>query len=419
MLARTHSILLLFAAFMLCSQAATGKTIAVGPTQAVTSLQAAVLQAAPLDTLLVYPGTYREGNILIRKSLILIGKDYPVIDGEGKHELFTVAATDVVIQGFRLVNTGAASIEDIAAIKGLDVQRMKILDNRFEQTFFGIHLSNSSNCLVEGNTLKGTFGVRSAQQVGNGIHLWKCHHVTIRKNTVTSHRDGIYFEFVTKSIVTGNTSHDNLRYGLHFMFSHDDEYVDNVFRQNGSGVAIMYTKGVIMRGNLFADNQGAASYALLLKDIADSRIVDCRFTNNTVAVYMEGSSRCTFSGSDFRNNGWALKIQASCDNNTLTQNNFVGNTFDVATNGSLSLNDLSANYWDKYDGYDLNHDGIGDVPFHPVSLYGMIVEHMPTAVLLWRSFLVFLLDRAEKIVPSVTPENLLDAKPAMSVYDRG
>jgi nitrous oxidase accessory protein len=77
------------------------------------------------------------------------------------------------------------------------------------------------------------------------------------------------------------------------------------------------------------------------------------------------------------------------------------------------------NYWDKYEGYDLDRNGVGDVPFHPVSLYGMIVEKMPTAVMLWRSFLVFLLDRAEKVVPAVTPENLRDDSPAMKFYDRG
>lgn len=395
------------------------RTIDVGPTRPVTSLLLAVQQAQPGDTIRVHPGTYREGNILIRKPLVLIGIGYPVIDGEGKHELFTVATTDVVIRGFRFVRTGTASINDIAAIKGLDAQRMKILDNQFEDTFFAIHLSNSTQCLIEGNVLRGTSGARAEQDVGNGIHLWKCDHVTIRRNEVQQHRDGIYFEFVTRSLVEGNVSHDNLRYGLHFMFSHEDEYRNNVFRKNGSGVAIMYTKGVIMEGNTFADNQGAASYALLLKDIGDSRVVDCKFLNNTVSVYMEGSSRCRFEGNEFRNSGWALKIQASCDNNTLTKNNFVGNTFDVATNGSISLNTLTGNYWDKYDGYDLDRDGTGDVPFHPVSLYGMIVERMPTAVLLWRSFLVFLLDRAEKVVPAVTPENLRDNEPAMKSYDRG
>jgi nitrous oxidase accessory protein len=405
--------------FLVARWPSVANIITVGQSHQWPTIQAAMVSAQPGDTLEVHPGTYREGNIIVGKPLCFIGIGYPVIDGEGKYEIFTVASPDVVIRGFRLINTGSASINDIAAIKGLDVQRMKILDNQFEDTFFGIHLSNSTQTLIEGNTMRGTSGARAEQDVGNGIHLWKSDHITIRKNKVANHRDGIYFEFVTRSVVEENYSYQNLRYGLHFMFSHEDEYHRNIFRNNGSGVAIMYTRGVTMTGNVFEDNQGAASYALLLKDISDSRIEGCRFRNNTVGIYMEGSSRCVLINNEFRENGWALKIQASCDNNTLTRNNFIRNTFDVATNGSLSLNALTSNYWDKYEGYDINRDGVGDVPFHPVSLYGMIVERMPTAVLLWRSFLVFLLDRAEKVVPAVTPENLRDEQPAMRSYDRG
>lgn len=394
-------------------------TIHVGQREAVKSLQTAIGLASPGDTILVHAGTYREGNYIIQKPLTIIGLSFPVIDGEGKYEIFTVAANDVTIQGLRMVDTGHASINDIAAVKGLDVQRMSILNNRFENAFFGIHMSNSRNCHIEGNTLTVTSTTKAEHEIGNGIHMWKSDHITIRRNTVQGHRDGIYFEFVTKSLVEENLSQRNLRYGLHFMFSHDDDYLNNTFLNNGSGVAVMYTKGVKMIGNRFEGNQGAASYALLLKDIGDSRIERCQFVRNTVAIYMEGSSRSSILENEFRQNGWAMKIQASCDNNIIAKNNFFGNTFDVATNGSISLNTITGNYWDKYEGYDLDRNGVGDVPFHPVSLYGMIVEKMPTAVMLWRSFLVFLLDRAEKVVPAVTPENLVDDFPAMKSYDRG
>ena len=53
----------------------------------------------------------------------------------------------------------------------------------------------------------------------------------------------------------------------------------------------------------------------------------------------------------------------------VTGNNFLSNTFDVSTNGSLVLNSFNYNYWDKYEGYDLNKDNIGDIPYHPVSLF--------------------------------------------------
>ena len=101
----------------------------------------------------------------------------------------------------------------------------------------------------------------------------------------------------------------------------------------------------------------------------------------------------------------------------MRQNNFLGNSFDVSTNGNLVLNTFDGNYWDRYEGYDLNRDNIGDVPYRPVSLYGTIIERMPTAVLLWRSFFVFLIDRAEKAMPAITPENLKDNSPSMKPHD--
>ncbi len=69
-----------------------------------------------------------------------------------------------------------------------------------------------------------------------------------------------------------------------------------------------------------------------------------------------------------------MRIQVSCMNVTVEKNNFLSNAFDISTDGSLVLNSFKRDFWDKYDGYDLNRDGIGDVPYGPVSLYSMIVE---------------------------------------------
>ena len=128
---------------------------------------------------------------------------------------------------------------------------------------------------------------------------------------------------------------------------------------------------------------------------------------------MEGASRIEMNKNLFKGNGWALKIQASCMDIALTNNNFMNNTFDVGTNGSLVLNTFNHNYWDKYEGYDLNKDKIGDIPYRPVSMYSMIIEQNPSAMILFRSFMTTLLDKTEKILPSLTPENLKDNQPLM------
>jgi nitrous oxidase accessory protein len=233
----------------------------------------------------------------------------------------------------------------------------------------------------------------------------------IENNHITGHRDGIYFEFVTASHIKKNISEKNIRYGLHFMFSHNDHYIENTFRDNGAGVAVMYSKKVFMERNHFEENWGPSSYGILLKEITDGVVNNNTFLKNTVGIHMEGSSRMDIRKNIFKNNGWALKVQASCDDNTFQFNNFYGNSFDVATNGTMMLNKFLNNYWDKYDGYDINKDGIGDVPYHPVSMYAMIVEQNPNTLIVMRSFMVSLLDKAEKAIPSLTPENLVDNKP--------
>ena len=390
-------------------------TIRVGPNETVKSITKAIALAQPSDTLSIQPGTYREGNIILEKSIAIIGVDYPVLDGENKYEILTIHANKVIIQGLKFINTGVASINDLAAIKVLESSGLKILNNKFENTFFGIYLANSSQTWIENNELKAE--AEAEHQIGNGIHLWKCEFITIHGNKIQGHRDGIYFEFVTNSLITNNYSEGNLRYGLHFMFSNNDEYRNNTFVNNGAGVAVMYTKGVKMINNTFEHNWGSSSYGLLLKDIRDSFVTGNVFVKNSVGIFMEGSSRIELKQNVFSANGYAVRLQASCDDNVFEQNNFSANTFDMVTNGSLVLNTINHNYWDRYEGYDLNRDNIGDVPYRPVSLYGTIIERMPTAVLLWRSFFVFLIDRAEKAMPAITPENLKDNSPSMKPHD--
>ncbi|MFN4080438.1 MAG: nitrous oxide reductase family maturation protein NosD [Saprospiraceae bacterium] len=389
--------------------------IEVSPKGPVTRIRDAVERANACDTIVVRSGLYKEGNLLLRKPLTLMGMGGPIIDGEHKCELFTVAAPNVTIRGFVLRNSGRSNMEDWAGVKCLDAHYAHICDNVLENTFFGIHLSNSDYVLIENNQLS-TYAEQE-YELGNGIHLWKCAYARIFNNQIRGHRDGIYFEFVTHSAIRFNLSEENRRYGLHFMFSHDDQYFDNIFRNNGAGVAVMYTRRVKMYRNRFTDNWGASAYGMLLKDISDSEIFDNTFSGNTSGVYMEGSSRCRFQRNTWTHNGWAVKIMASCDDNNFEQNNFMANSFDLSTNGSVVLNRIDGNYWDKYQGYDLDRNQIGDIPYRPISLFSILSERIPPAIMLWRSFLTLIMDNIERAIPAVTPENLKDNQPAMRAYD--
>ena len=407
---RPFSLVLLLALLAPCAVRAQ-TTLTVGPTGAVRTLTEALDRAVPGTDIRVQPGVYREPTLRVDTPVSITALGEVVLDGEGERTILRVTADSVTIRGLTFRNVKASFVEDRSALLVEGASGCRILDNRFDDVFFAVYLAEVSQCEVIGNTFRGPDV--SEARAGNAIHLWYSRFVTVRDNDILGHRDGIYFEFVEDSIVENNLSQGNLRYGLHFMFSDRCTYTDNTFRDNGAGVAVMYTQHVTMTGNVFADNWGPAAFGLLLKEITDSEISGNTFARNTVGLYAEGSNRMQIAENTFESNGWAIKIMADAMQNELTRNNFVGNSFDVGTNSRQSNSSFSGNYWDAYEGYDLDRDGVGDVPFRPVRLFALIVEQHEPAMMLMRSLFVQLLDIAERVAPALTPETLVDDQPAM------
>ena len=396
---------------ILFSYSTYSRTLKVGTGLEFNKIQHAVNHSSKGDTIYVLKGLYKEQNLKITHPLVLIGIDYPVLDGEKKYEVVSIKSDSVTINGFTIQHSGFATLDDPGAIKSYNCNYIVIENNIFKDNFFGVYIQYGRNCIIKNNTIEA-YGTEE-QQIGNGIHCWKSDSLQIIGNKITGHRDGIYFEFVTNSIIWRNRSWKNIRYGLHFMFSNNDAYISNEFRNNGAGVAVMFTRNVKMFNNYFEENWGDASYGILLKEISDSYIAGNTFIRNTSAIYLEGASRILIEKNAFVHNGWGMKIQASCMDNVITKNKFVSNTFDISTNGSLVLSTFNGNYWDKYEGYDLDKNNIGDIPYHPISLFSMIAENNPQSMLLFRSFFVMLLDKSEKILPSLTPEGFKDDSPLM------
>jgi nitrous oxidase accessory protein len=197
------------------------------------------------------------------------------------------------------------------------------------------------------------------------------------------------------------------------MFSNDNSYTSNIFKTNGAGVAVMFSKNIEMVSNEFLNNWGTASYGLLLKEIYDGKISNNLFSHNTIGIYAESANRLKIIDNDFEGNGWALKIWGSCMDNTFTGNNFFTNTFDLTTNSSRDYNTYISNYWSNYTGYDLDRNGLGDIPHRPVTMYSYLVGKVDVSILLLRSLFIDILNFAEKVTPLFVPKSLVDPEPLM------
>ena len=387
--------------------------VTVSPTGAVRTLGEAVRRVAPGGRIVVERGHYREPTVVLETPGVSIeGRGWPTVDGEGAHEILVVAARGVTVRGLRFVNVGTAHTEDRAALRVRRGDGCTLVGNRFDDTFFGIYLAEVDGCRVIGNVFVGRKAGESSS--GNAIHLWSTRDVVVADNRITGHRDGIYFEFARHARAERNVSEGNLRYGLHFMYSDSCAYVGNTFRANGAGVAVMYTNVVQMRGNRFADNPGAAAYALLLKEIGDPVLEGNDFAGNTVGLMADGTTRLVARGNRFADNGWAVRLLANVQDATFVANDFVGNTFDVSTNGRAGEGaTFDGNHFDEYRGWDLDRDGRGDVAHRPVRLFSLLVAQYEPALVLQRAFFVALLDAAERVLPALTPETVRDPRPAM------
>ncbi|MBX7210901.1 MAG: nitrous oxide reductase family maturation protein NosD [Verrucomicrobiaceae bacterium] len=393
---------------------ATGAEVHVGAGQAHPTITSALAAAAAGDTITVHGGIYAEDTLRITKPLTLAGLEGAVLDGKSRNEIILVSASDVTVRGFTLRDGGRSSTKEFAGIRVESAARVTLADNNLANCDYGIYLAKAARCEVLRNTIEG----RPGQELnsGNGIHLWSCEGIHIAGNHIAGHRDGIYLEFASESAVEENLVEGNMRYGLHFMSTHNSRYRKNQFSRNGAGVAVMFSRHVEMTDNVFEFSWGSSAYGLLIKDLTDSSVSGNHFHHNSTAVYCQGATRTVFERNDLRENGWALRILASGEDNTFSGNNFSGNSFDVGTNGQLVNHVFKGNYWDRYEGYDLKRDGGGDVPFRPVSLYSMVTERVPASLFLLHSFMVQLLDRAEKAFPSITPESVLDSSPAMKPH---
>lgn len=390
------------------------RTIEVGEGKAFSSINAALHKAKAKDEILIYGKKIYKERLVIQKPITLKGVGTPIIDGGQRGDVIKVNADNVTIEGLQIQNSARSSQVDYCGVHVKDAQFVTVRNCVFRKNQFSVMFQNCKNGLIANNNISSYITYNPI--MGNAVHCWKSDNMHITGNNIGHNRDGIYLEFVNNSHIDHNTVSGCARYGLHFMFSHFNVYSSNRFNHNQAGVAVMFAHNVEMINNTFEFNRGTSSYGLLIKELQYSTIKGNRFLDNTVGLLIDGGSDLNVHHNVIKNNGWGMRLISASTNDTIVHNNFLGNTFDMTTNVSYNRNNVNGNYWDKYEGYDLNKDGYGDVPFHPLSLFSMLAEQNENVLFFFHSFLMNLLDATEKVLPSITPDNYVDNYPHMNPY---
>lgn len=333
------------------------------------SIAELVARANPGDTVVVPPGVYRE-QLVVDRRVTLVGNGEAVIDGGGRGDVVRVVAADVTLRGFTIRGSGRDVVAEPAAIRIL-ADRATVEDNRIQDTLYGIVMEDSEGHRILRNQISSMveFG---AERRGHALYLWHADRTVVEGNTVRGAKDGVFLGFASHNRVEHNHVSD-VRYGIHYMYADHNEFVGNVFRDGVAGGAIMFSRDVTFRGNEFSYNRSAASgYGLLFKDVDDVLMEDNRVHHNRLGITLEGAPLAPGATVTLRRNlvsfnDVAIEVSTTTAA-TLTENTFTGNLQQVVTTGrgagrNAWSQDGRGNYWDDYQGYDADGDGVGDIPF--------------------------------------------------------
>lgn len=372
--------------------------------------------AEPNSTLIPPPGTYA-GPVTLDYPLTIDGKGKVTIDSGGKGSVIYIDTDGAVIKNLHLTNSGN-SHNDIDA--GIQVRGKfnVIKDNVIDNCLFGIDLQQSDHNIVRRNQISSkpvALGVR-----GDSVRLWYSFYNKVTDNVIRDSRDMVVW-YSSDNTIARNDSR-NGRYSLHFMYSRFNDVDSNHYENNSVGIFLMYSDSAVIRNNYIAYANGPTGMGIGFKetsgvDIANNQILYC-----ATGLYIDVSPFDPDATNHIHDNVIAFTSIGIDFLNDWTGNIFEGNSFkgnqtqiSVAGGKTANRNVWKGNYWDDYEGFDLDHDGVGDTPYELYGYADRIWMDIPAARFFQGTPVMAVLDFLERLAPFSTPDMLVrDKKPLMS-----
>lgn len=396
-----------------------------GPIRELTRspLQDVIDKAAVGSIIKLKAGVY-EGNVVIEKPLSIEGVEEGVIlDGLGVGSVVTIKSSYVTLKNLTIRNSGErADILDAGVnmvgdaqkgiIKQCEISQCKIVDS-----LMGINMEMVNNSLIQNNFISSknySLGLR-----GDGLRLWYSQDNIIRKNHLYKSRDMVVW------YSHGNTIEENLgeygRYSLHFMYAGKNYVHNNTYQYNSVGIFFMYSNDTIATGNLIKNAIGATGMGIGLKDSSNFVIEDNTIVYNSQGFYIDRSPFEPDTNNWIKNNkimynAEAMHFHSLCENSIVTGNTILGNIEDIVNDSRSEdnfKNDFDRNFWDNYEGFDRNKDGIGDNPYRVYQYADKLWTYNPSVKYFYASPVLSLLNFLSKLAPFSEPIFLLEDKKPM------
>ena len=381
-------------------------------------LAAALVAAEEGSILHLSAGRYR-GPITIDRTLAIIGEGEAVIEGDGSGTVITVDAAQVRVEGLTITGSGQKlSSEDSGIFVTAEGDGSVIAGNHIHENLIGVYLKGPENAIVRDNLIEGLQELRVNER-GNGVQLWNTPGSVVEGNRIRYGRDGI---FVTTS--RANRFHDNsfsdLRFAVHYMYTHDSTVSDNVSTGNTVGYALMYSNRLVVTNNQSLGDSDRGIFFNFTNEstISGNSVVPWNELNSSEkCVFVYNSNFNTISGNHFQGCNIGIHFTAGSEQNEIWGNNFVANRNQVKYVGTRELEwsrQERGNYWSDHVSFDLDGDGTANQVYRPNSVSDQILWRYPMAKLLMNSPVLQILQWAQSEFPALHPGGITDSHPLMS-----
>ncbi|MCU7799796.1 MAG: nitrous oxide reductase family maturation protein NosD [gamma proteobacterium symbiont of Lucinoma myriamae] len=389
----------------------------VAETSSYPPLQPLVDKLKRGDVFIIPPGTY-SGPVFIEQAITLDGQGKVTINSGGKGSVIILDTDGAVIKNLHLTNSGDHhnDLDSGVQVRG---NFNVIKDNIIDDCLFGIDLQQSENNIVKRNHISSKdeeLGMR-----GDAIRLWYSFDNKIIGNTIRDTRDMVVW-YSKNNTIKDNTTVGG-RYGLHFMYSQYNLVENNSYKNNSVGIFLMYSDGVKVLNNTISHATGAAGVGIGFKETSDIVVNDNKILFSSIGLSIDVSPYQPDTINYFTNNlvafnGVGIRFLANWKNNIFKNNHLKANISQIMVMGGKTANRniWEGNYWDDYEGFDLDHDGVGDTPHDIYAYSDRIWQDVPGAQFFKGSAMLELIDFLERLAPFSEPDLILrDKSPIMDV----
>lgn len=365
-------------------------------------------------TLNAPPGVY-SGPLQITRPILIDGKGKVTLDGGGKGTVVFLRASGVTLRGLHITHSGDSHDSIDSGILIEKGNGNLIENNVIDDVMFGITVHQSNDNRLANNRIRSK--PYEIADRGDGIRLWYSMGNRIEDNDIATIRD-ITVSNSPRNRFVGNTIR-NSRRAMNFLFSHRSLIENNVFSRNATGITVLNSEGMIIRRNRIMHAMEASGAGIALKEssaalIHGNEIIHCA-VGITADSPLHPVNRIVLIDNRIAYNVTGINFYGERGGHLILRNRFehnlwhamVGDSSGSGDSGNSPGNEWRGNYWDNYEGFDRNNDGVGDTPYEIWAYSDRIWMETPMAKFFRNSPVLELLDFLERLAPFALPSLIL------------